>query len=107
MASKKPQEPPKELDQDKPVSPPPPPRKDCVSQSTVRRVQRQVGFAAGPWQDGEPPKDGELYLIQYCDGQLSLVAWSEFRNRYQSNYGYDVKAEDIVRYTVINLPNVE
>jgi len=71
----------------------------------IRKVQEDLGFAAGPWQDGEPPKDGEWYLAMFR-GRPAAITWNEGFKRWEDNASLWF-SEVPDKHAAINLPSAE
>lgn len=83
-----------------------PPR--VVTRSIARRLMAQAGFAAGPWQDGEPPKDGECWdgWWECFPFERFTIRWCDHRNEWVlRGSGLGIDPPD--KHVKINLPSAE
>jgi len=83
-------------------------RPSLVRQSTSckQNCSANMGFAAGPWQDGEPPNEACEVICQFSD----TYGFRFFCEGEQKWYEEDYKesgVEGCLRYAKINLPNAE
>ena len=70
--------------------------------------------AAGPWQDGPPPKDGKIMdefkkvfwvVEQYLNGAPLVIWWNErYKDWFISGTHIRIYEESIKRHAPINLP---
>jgi len=77
---------------------------ECIEKlEKVIAEQEKMGFAAGPWIDGPPPKDGEEYFVIKPDGDRKLYKWS--KNAEMWNYStHFYSHHDPIKHAKINMP---
>jgi len=63
-------------------------------------------FAAGPWQAGEPPKDGEWYFCLWAGDEPGVCMWSMKRKSFIDDNFYKFPNMP-THWAKINLPSAE
>lgn len=59
--------------------------------------------AAGPWQEGEPPKDGKKRL--YYDGtSIGIMSWLEWSGEWADDEGFNLPKGNIQQWAELHRP---
>jgi hypothetical protein len=75
----------------------------------IRQAQQDViaSCAAGPWQDGPPPKDknwSDPFGLWWNGCNVDFIRWLECDQSFVDVRGRQIREDEIVKHAPINLP---